>query len=385
MLFLPLLALASLASATELTLNARDSSTATGDKTCLPEMCVGAVVNGSTVTYTLSSTGKLTPGWMAMGFGTQMTGSSVVIMWSNSDGSITLSQRKASGEFEPSLDNNPSRVATLSNALSTTSGNIQYVFTMAANSDTIQDIIFAFGTTNPGSSSPSATLFQHYNRTPATLDLTKALAADGTVPDPTIDAPINAPLLPYQRFIVAHGVLSVIGYLLFLPAGALIARYLRTFNPKWFMGHWIAQFAISGPVILTAFILGIMAVKKQGAPHLDDDHKKWGVAIFVLYVVQCSSGAIIHFVKPRGATRRPLQNYFHAILGLLIIGLALYQVRNGFKDEWVKMTGRAMPKSANVIWYVWVVLLPVLYFAGLALLPRQFRQEAGNTKEPHRD
>ena len=63
--------------------------------------------------------------------------------------------------------------------------------------------------------------------------------------------------------------------------------------------------------------------------HLDDDHKKWGVAIFALYFVQCSLGAVIHWVKPSSWTvkkKRPVQNYFHAVLGILVIALAFYQV-----------------------------------------------------------
>ena len=66
-----------------------------------------------------------------------------------------------------------------------------------------------------------------------------------------------------------------------------------------------------------------------GAPALDDDHKKWGIALLVLYLVQCSLGAIIHYVKPSSWTvhkKRPAQNYLHAVFGLLIIGLAFYQV-----------------------------------------------------------
>ena len=82
-------------------------------------------------------------------------------------------------------------------------------------------------------------------------------------------------------------------------------------------------------MIVTGVGLGIGAVAKAKAPHLDDDHKKWGVAIFVLYFVQIALGAIIHFFKPTSWTigkRRPLQNYMHAVFGILIVGLAFYQV-----------------------------------------------------------
>ena len=84
------------------------------------------------------------------------------------------------------------------------------------------------------------------------------------------------------------------------------------------------------PVIVTGFALGVHAVKLNGIPSLTDTHMKWGVALFVLYWVQVFLGAIIHFFKPRslkfGVRGRSFQNYFHAILGLFIIGAALYQV-----------------------------------------------------------
>ncbi|KAK7677533.1 hypothetical protein QCA50_019539 [Cerrena zonata] len=86
-----------------------------------------------------------------------------------------------------------------------------------------------------------------------------------------------------------------------------------------------------------------------------------------------------HFVKPRSFTverKRPLQNYFHAVLGLIIIALAFYQVRTGFKTEWSLTTGRApVPNAANIVWYIWVVLMPLLYAAGLLFLRRQLKQE----------
>ena len=42
-----------------------------------------------------------------------MANSPMVIMWSNSDGSITLSQRQAPSEVMPTVVSNPSRVASL--------------------------------------------------------------------------------------------------------------------------------------------------------------------------------------------------------------------------------------------------------------------------------
>ncbi len=87
----------------------------------------------------------------------------------------------------------------------------------------------------------------------------------------------------------------------------------------------------AAPIIVSGVAVGIAAVSTAGAVHLDDDHKRWGIAIFVLYFIQCALGALVHYVKPTSWTvrrKRPVQNYFHAILGLLVIGLAFYQVRS---------------------------------------------------------
>ena len=85
--------------------------------------------------------------------------------------------------------------------------------------------------------------------------------------------------------------------------------------------------------------------------------QKCGLALFVLYLVQISLGTIIHFFKPKGARHRPLQNYAHAVIGLLLVALALYQARVGYKHEWPLQTGRGpLPKAADVVWYIWVVV-----------------------------
>ncbi|EJD02578.1 CBD9-like protein [Fomitiporia mediterranea MF3/22] len=349
-------------------------------------MCVSAVVNGSTVEYVLQSTGSKSLGWMAMGFGSQMANSPMVIMWTNSDGSVTLSQRKATGEVEPSVDSAPPRTATwLSNLTSTSDSNPKFGYSIPANSDTKQSIIWAFSSTNPGDSSTSANLQIHDSSGTLSLDLTKSLSSGSSTTDPASGGSGSAsspPLLPFQKMVIAHAVLLGIAFLIFLPAGALLARWFRTFTPNWFKGHWIIQFYVAGTLIVIGVALGIAAVSKAGANHLNDDHKRWGIAIFVLYFAQCALGGIIHFVKspPKadGTRTRPPQNYAHAILGLLVIGLAFYQVRTGYREEWPLIRGgRDAPASVNRAWIAWVVILPILYFAGLALLPRQYKQERG--------
>jgi len=86
--------------------------------------------------------------------------------------------------------------------------------------------------------------------------------------------------------------------------------------------------------------------------------QRLGLAVFILYLVQVFIGTIIHKFKPKSAAlRRPLQNYFHVVLGILIILLSFFQVRSGYKIEYPRATGRdPLPKAADIMFYVWAAV-----------------------------
>ncbi|KZP34370.1 hypothetical protein FIBSPDRAFT_971280 [Athelia psychrophila] len=307
---------------------------------------------------------------MSIGFGTAMANAPMVIMWANSDGNITLSQRTATGNVYPTVQSSPPRVATASTALSTTSGTApKLVFTIPANTDTHQSVIWAYSATVPSSADIDAPIKMHIGTGSLTLDLTKPYSAN-----PSSSSAI--PLTPTQKMILAHGILCTVGFLFILPAGALLVRYVRTFSNKWFMPHAAMQFMLSGPVIVVGVSLGFVSSGKLGAQMTTHAVRRYGLLLFLLYILQCGTGAVIHWIKPKNAKRRPIQNYMHAVLGIAIIALAFYQVWTGYHNEWPTMTGLGnTPNGVNLLWVVWVILIPVLYFVGLALLPRQFKQE----------
>jgi len=360
-------------------------ATQASDYKCGALMCVSARIYGSTAEYVLSSTGKRPVGWMAMGFGQQMANSPMVIMWANDDGTVTLSQRTAAYEVMPTVDPDPPRVASFSKTLTSTSGStVSFGYTIPANHDTRQSVIFAYGTEVPSSSAPDADLVKHVDFGVVQLNLATTFSTSTSFPSlPFPTSPgrpshvrlDDLPLPRYQRFIVVHAFFCTLGFLVVLPVGSLLARYLRTFSSTWFRGHWMLQFVIAGPPIVTGFVFGVLSVTKAGAQHLSDKHKQLGVILFILYLVQCSLGATIHWIKPKDHKGRPPKNYAHVTLGLLIVALALYQVHSGYSSEWPKATGREPVLYGNVIFYGWAVLLPTLYITGLVFLPKQFRQE----------
>jgi len=312
---------------------------------------------------------------MAIGFGLEMVNTPMVIMWGNSDGSVTLSQRRTSTYTMPTVDPTPPRIATLGNTVSTASSS-EFRFAVDADSQTTQNIIYAYSREAPSSSVEAASITVHQEKGTLRLDLSKPLVSG----DNSTATSGAIPLTGTQKLFVAHAVFCGLGFLFFLPLGVLIARFLRTFTPTWFKGHWIMQFAFSGPIILTGFVLAIVGVAQQGTPHIQPGHQTWGLVLILLYLVQCSLGGFIHFVKSKSRIGRPPQNYLHAVFGLFIIAVAFYQVHTGYDDAWPSVTGLPTPGAIDIVWILWIIMLALLYGAGLALLRRQFRQEKQSRK-----
>ncbi|KAG8941717.1 hypothetical protein FRC03_004045 [Tulasnella sp. 419] len=411
----------------------------TGGSFCITSLCVNALVEGDSVTYRLKSTmGFNDLGWMAIGFGNGMIGSPMVITWPNQDGTITISQRQATAHAMPQVVPNPPQVATLAwqnSILATNDTTIVFSMPVPESPLNAVNMIYAYSGTRP-SSSPDAVLQKHLQSGTFVMDLTRPQATLPTgsctpnsyVPTRTYSrsaTPTSSPgqsqsqfydppLTSDERKLVTHGILMSLAFLVLLPIGALIPRYTRTvpaLQNKWFTAHWIVQFLISSPLIFAGWALAYQHVGKSGRKHFEDPHQKAGLALLVLYLVQIVFGAIIHFFKPgakplasksaedkdadstskthtgmsssqaikSSVLARPVQNYLHAIAGLSIIGLAFWNVRYGIKHEWTTYTGRSWTSDlnrANKWWLAWVIIVPILYALGLALLPRQWHQEA---------
>ncbi|KAJ7697627.1 hypothetical protein B0H17DRAFT_1197287 [Mycena rosella] len=179
------------------------------------------------------------------------------------------------------------------------------------------------------------------------------------------------PLIPIEILVRNHAILCTIGFLILLPLGVLLARYARTFTRRWFWGHAVMQLVISGPVIFAGWAQGHKAANNLDLEMITDPHQKIGVALLALYVTQLLLGTFIHFVKMSFLDgHRPPQNYLHAILGLAILGLAAYQVHYGLTIEWLLTGGLHQRYRFTLVQVFWV-----LYFLGMALLPRQFSRE----------
>lgn len=106
----------------------------------------------------------------------------------------------------------------------------------------------------------------HIDSGPTQLNLAGSLSGNSSTSDA---APVlNLPYQYYQKLIIAHAVLVSLGFLILLPLGAILARYLRTFSPKWFFGHWIAQLGLGEEsrfclvcVIVTSWLANLIVMQ----------------------------------------------------------------------------------------------------------------------------
>jgi len=358
------------------------------DSACKHSICVSATLEGDTVTYEMTSLAT-SIGWMALGFGPHMSHTHSVIMWHNQDGTTTLSQRYASGYHEPK-ENTPPRVAIIvepSTLVNLSADSTTYAFQIPANHSLLQStnpsesLVFAYSLVLPDKA-PDATLAQHQRVGYLTFDLTKEFMLP--IPQrPTRPKPTAKELNRIEKVIVLHAFCVSLGFLVLLPAGSLIARWGRSFTPKWFKAHWVTNMVLALPVITLGVLLGpvIVYIKPTFRIHLANAHEVCGVILLFLYYAQVALGRYIHEQRNRLAEIGPITrphpplNILHICCGVSIIGLAFFQVRSGLQ-WWETLTGRPpITPWAYPLWHVWIVLLPLAYFGGYVLLPRQLRLE----------
>uniref|UniRef100_A0A0K3CH28 BY PROTMAP: gi/472582917/gb/EMS20579.1/ carbohydrate catabolic related protein [Rhodosporidium toruloides NP11] gi/647396752/emb/CDR39247.1/ RHTO0S04e03202g1_1 [Rhodosporidium toruloides] n=1 Tax=Rhodotorula toruloides TaxID=5286 RepID=A0A0K3CH28_RHOTO len=175
--------------------------------------------NASSVLVSCAYKGKVSElGWMGWGTGSAMSDADILVLWPNSDGSWTLSHRTAATTVMPTL------VGTANKDPSTdSSGSVKVVASLSSKSQTDspavvtfvrplqlpatykgkgeyyqlkkainQQVIYAYGMKNPGSSAQDATLTQH------PLDGMGATYVDLSATFSATSAAIEAPLSPVK-------------------------------------------------------------------------------------------------------------------------------------------------------------------------------------------
>ncbi|XVF73030.1 hypothetical protein PTKIN_Ptkin12aG0168800 [Pterospermum kingtungense] len=216
-----------------------------------------------------------TTGWVGIGFSRNgmMLGSSAMVGWFNRKGHARIKQYYLQGAHisqvihdkgELPLTNIPPLVAL--------HGPMIYLAFQAKFEHRLgrQPIILAFGTRYP----THLHLTKHDDKTAVWFDFSQASVS-------------NIDITQKKN----HGILGIMGWGLFLPTGAIVARYLKHKDPLWYYLHAGIQFL--GFILgLAAVVLGVQVYKTMNADV--PAHRGIGIFALVLSILQvCSSSLIL--------------------------------------------------------------------------------------------
>jgi hypothetical protein len=226
-------------------------------------------------------------GWMAVGWQAQgQMGGSDIVLCTFTDGNASAVDMYADGEFTPSSDSTQNIIAVNGSQLNdvTTVRFRRFLNTGDTNTGLRgrQDALLQMGSPtvfifayNPSTTS----LFQHPSN--AVGSFSTVLSASGS--DGTTQGFAND-----HGSRVAHAVMMITAWLIFVPSGIVIARYYKRWGHKWYQMHVGLQ--ISAVLLtLSAFIVIVIAENpdhtwSSGEP-LALTHGIFGIVITILAVL----------------------------------------------------------------------------------------------------
>ncbi|XP_065874624.1 cytochrome b561 and DOMON domain-containing protein At5g35735-like [Euphorbia lathyris] len=137
-----------------------------------------------------------------------------------------------------------------------------------------------------------------------------------------------------------HGVLNAVSWGIMMPAGIMIARYLKVFkvaNPAWFYLHAACQTSAYG-IGVAGWATGMkLGSDSPGIKH--DKHRNIGITLFCFATLQVF--ALLLRPKPDHKYRIWWNAYHHAI-GYATIAMSIVNIYEGFdilqpEDKWKKI------------------------------------------------
>lgn len=187
-------------------------------------------------------------------------------------------------------------------------------------------------------------------------------------------------------YLIAHAVLGSAALLLFTPIAILIGRYLRGLS-GWFPVHAGLQL-LAASMIIASCALGWIFSEGQ---HPSDVHKRVGLSIFSLVLVQVGLGAFAHRIPapnradlrhsrfPTLFQKHPVR-LIHIFLGIVVTVLGFVQIRGGLQEFTMWSDAQyAIPLWAVIVFWVISMLVAVLYIAGWVL------EATGRTRSTSQD
>ncbi|BGP54871.1 hypothetical protein JCM8202_003380 [Rhodotorula sphaerocarpa] len=366
----------------------------------LPRFDLSVVANASHALYVLNASTPVSAiGWLGTGTGSSMGNADYIVAWPDVSGSSanwTLSHRVPahSAHDMPELASSTAGSDTqayfqLVPNLTTTDPSSPYgavAFLRPLQPDSNYPIksgvktslqspqtsfIYASGSQNPGSASPSASFAQHDQPHGSTsLNMTEpivlaTMAADTAGPNATKSKGKGG---SKRSIVIAHAVLGSVAFLILSPAAVLTARFGRDRIP-WLLPHWVLN-SLSVACVIATFGLGAYATGNG----FHDTHTRLGLALFILVIIQATLGVVGHRTKRTRLTSSrpsfkpyspevdrpgfPFVRLFHVLIGLTTIGLGYWQIETGISSdgEWNRKMSKAGSVPTAVVVIFWILV-----------------------------
>ncbi|GAA5906461.1 hypothetical protein JCM6882_004442 [Rhodosporidiobolus microsporus] len=378
----------------------------TGSSIQLPSFELTVVKNSSHALFVVNATSASPSnvGWLGVGHGTAMRNADFVLAWptiSSSSVEWTISHRLPNAKA-PSSHGAPAIASTAAGTdtaafyalvpqLTTSESGLAYAAvawmravevgegypapqggqdpSLAATSGS-ESFIYASATISPGTADEDEATFEQHNQPRGTisLDLNTAIALDsesdgdessgGGSGGVVSGSSSGTARSTNDKKLIAHATLGSLALLLFTPLAILSARLGR--GRKWFPSH-IGLNMTAVVFIVIAFALGVNVAGGQ----FDDFHKRLGLALFLLFLLQPLLGLLAHSyslpspltssVHPslHGGLPSPLRA-LHILTGLTIVGLGYAQVASGIYKEWPRESDAmtAVPMGVKAVFWV---------------------------------
>ncbi|KAL1541003.1 cytochrome b561 and DOMON domain-containing protein [Salvia divinorum] len=241
-----------------------------------------------------------------------MVGSTAIVGWVESDSTSNMKEYFLGGQ-QPSLVRliqPPTQGLPLGNAstMLLQSGRIYIAFQLLTSRPTTR-LIYAVGPVARLPQAPDYRLTEHQDKIATSLNYASGQFETEKQPESSL-----------RR---SHGVLNMVGWAILMAIGAMVARYMRKWDPLWFYLHAIIQSA--------GFLLGLIGVICGFV--LDDrlganvsKHKALGISILTFGCLQ----VLALLIRPDKSSKvRKYWNWYHFGVGRALLFLAAINVFYG--------------------------------------------------------
>ncbi|KAK1353959.1 Cytochrome b561 and DOMON domain-containing protein [Heracleum sosnowskyi] len=253
-----------------------------------------------------------TNSYIGMGFSSngKMVGSSAIVGWRGADGGSMIKRYHLTGQKPKQVvpDQGNLQVVGTSSSLISLSGRLYITFQLNTSLPDNR-ILYSVGPAGRLPVRPGFQLAEHDQKVSTILDYASGESKTKGSSSSTLKK--------------IHGILNMSGWGIILPIGAMVARYMKPWDPVWFYSHSLVQslgflFGVSG------IICGFVLENRLGVDV--DKHKSLGVIILTLGCLQ----VIAFLVRPEKESKvRKYWNWYHYSLGRVLIILAVANVFYG--------------------------------------------------------